>query len=81
MARRWKDLEKIESFLCPVCGAEGEQKASVIAANRKAGKAGPFCGRSCAGKYAAAVRFGRLDELREWAVNIPQEVLDKTTES
>jgi hypothetical protein len=35
-------------FLCPVCGSEAKKEARYVRHNRKQGKAGPFCGRSCA---------------------------------
>lgn len=82
MSRRWKDLPIMETFVCPVCGEEGEKRASIIRANRKAGKAGPFCGKRCAGIYASAVRNNKLDDLRKWAVNVPApDNLDITKET
>jgi hypothetical protein len=38
------------SFTCPRCGQPAEKPARFVRHNRKLGKAGPFCGRSCAGK-------------------------------
>jgi predicted RNA-binding Zn-ribbon protein involved in translation (DUF1610 family) len=42
-------------FSCPQCGNPGIQNARHVRSNRKKGRAGPFCGRSCAGKYKAPV--------------------------
>jgi len=41
------------TFICPECGEEAEKETRYVKHNRKQGKAGPFCGRSCAGKYSA----------------------------
>ena len=41
-----------ETFICMQCGKEGKQKRRDIKHNRKQGKSGPFCGRSCAGRYS-----------------------------
>lgn len=37
-------------FNCPVCGIACKKRANKVRHNRKQGKAGPFCGRSCAAK-------------------------------
>jgi predicted RNA-binding Zn-ribbon protein involved in translation (DUF1610 family) len=37
-------------FVCPACGTTASKLASKIRHNRKQGKAGPFCSRSCAGR-------------------------------
>jgi hypothetical protein len=50
-----------QTFECPWCEKEFElvgKKLSYALSNRKRGKAGPFCGRSCAGKYGASVQNG-----------------------
>lgn len=39
---------KLYSFTCPRCGAPATKLASKVRANRRQGKSGPFCGRSCA---------------------------------
>lgn len=41
------------TFTCPECGEKAKKKTRNVKNNRKQGKAGPFCGRSCAGKYSA----------------------------
>jgi hypothetical protein len=49
------DAEFIE-FTCPECGGPGVQRAGTARWNRKAGKAGPFCSRRCAGRRNAKLR-------------------------
>lgn len=48
-------------FLCPECGIkfyeEGKRLHDIIS-NRRRGKAGPFCSRSCAGIYGKKVQMG-----------------------
>ena len=39
-------------FECPQCGIEATKKARFVRHNHNLGKAGPFCGRRCAGKYS-----------------------------
>lgn len=39
-------------FTCPWCGGIGRQKARDVKRNRNKGCAGPFCSRSCAGKWS-----------------------------
>lgn len=52
------DAQKLiaQIFICAICDKdfllEGARLSDAIQ-NRKQGKAGPFCGRFCAGKYAA----------------------------
>jgi len=38
------------TYTCPCCGKQCTKVLSQINHNRKAGKSGPYCGRSCAGK-------------------------------
>lgn len=49
------------SFICPQCNTtfilEG-RKLNTAIRNRDRGRAGPFCGRSCAGKYGKSVQVG-----------------------
>jgi YHS domain-containing protein len=47
-----KPAEEV-TFTCPVCGTIITKSASKAKHNRKQGKAGPFCSRSCAGKFSA----------------------------
>lgn len=39
------------TFTCPICFNPARRTASRIRHNRKQGKAGPFCGKSCARRY------------------------------
>lgn len=48
--RKGRVLEMI-SFYCLRCGQVCSKPAAKIRANRKQGKLGPFCGRSCAASY------------------------------
>jgi hypothetical protein len=58
---------KSQDFICPICKEkftiEG-RKLSDAHRNRREGKAGPFCGRSCAGKYGAEVQNKRQKKLK-----------------
>jgi hypothetical protein len=40
------------TIICPMCGKEAVLRARFVRHNRKQGKAGPFCGKSCAGKWS-----------------------------
>lgn len=48
-----RPVEYVE-FICPQCGSSAKKEAAKVRHNRKQGKAGPFCSRSCAGKYKPA---------------------------
>lgn len=55
--KRVLDIEKV----CPVCNKTfvlSGEKQNQARQNRLKGKAGPFCGKSCAGKYGASVQNG-----------------------
>jgi len=43
------------SFTCPQCDSVAEKQARFVRHNKRQGKAGPFCSRSCAGKWSAIV--------------------------
>lgn len=45
--------------VCPECGKPFAKKARNVRGNIKKGKAGPFCGKSCAGKYGTDVQYGK----------------------
>ena len=47
------------SLVCVFCGAAFTRSGNQTRNNSKSGKAGPFCSRSCAGKYSASVQYGR----------------------
>lgn len=49
-----------ENFICPVCNTRfilSVKRLFDATQNRKKGKAGPFCGKSCAGKYSTGVQY------------------------
>lgn len=48
--------EEIVSLVCSLCGATFERLARNERHNRKMGKTGPFCGKSCAAKWSIAQR-------------------------
>ena len=43
-------------FICPVCKQPARKLARFVRHNRNLGKAGPFCGRRCAGLAPVAQR-------------------------
>lgn len=43
--------QKMSEHICPECNTLFFKKENIIKHNLKQGKAGPFCSRSCAGKY------------------------------
>lgn len=55
-----------QQFECPICKIKfkliGSQLSDAIS-NRKQGKTGPFCSKSCAGKYGAFIQNGKINEL------------------
>lgn len=53
-ARRVKPLE----LSCIWCGNKTFQRPSDFDGNTKQGRAGPFCGPSCRGKYGKAIQMG-----------------------
>lgn len=51
---------KTMAFICPQCLTNFElvgRKIKDAVNNRTKGKAGPFCGRSCAGKYSTSIQY------------------------
>lgn len=46
---------KIFEFSCPMCGKYSQKPEKDVRRNRKLGKSGPFCGRTCAGKYKKSI--------------------------
>ena len=53
-AKKSARLPELQTYNCVLCGIECTKLASVIRSNRAKGKAGPFCGKSCAGTYSKA---------------------------
>lgn len=57
---------KKENFKCPTCEKTftiGGKRLNDVVQNRKKGKAGPFCGRSCAGKYGKKIELNIIEKL------------------
>lgn len=58
---------KSQKFNCPWCEtsivADGK-KLHDIYHNRLKGKAGPFCSKSCAGKYGKAIQTNKIEKLK-----------------
>lgn len=57
---------KAQKFSCPLCNSKFilvDKKLDYAISNRKRGKVGPFCSKSCAGKYGQSIQMGndRLD--------------------
>ena len=42
---------EVITIICPGCGKSVNKLARIIRGNLKKGRGGPFCGRSCAGRY------------------------------
>lgn len=57
--RKSRGEPEMVTFLCPTCGVEATKLARMVRHNRKLGRAGPFCGKLCAGKYRAPVAQSR----------------------
>lgn len=57
---------------CVWCGSEAYKRPGRLDSNSKLGKAGPFCGRSCAGKYGKSVQMGE-DKLPVQPSGYPRE--------
>lgn len=53
-ARRVKPI----TIVCVWCGKSAEKSGRDLDGNARKGKAGPFCGRSCAGQYGKYVQGG-----------------------
>jgi predicted RNA-binding Zn-ribbon protein involved in translation (DUF1610 family) len=49
-------VAKYVEFKCPMCGEDSRKKESDVRNNRRVGKAGPFCGRRCAGKFSTKIK-------------------------
>lgn len=53
---------KVHEFECPQCEIQfslSGKRLHYAVSNRRQRKAGPFCNRSCAGKYGAGIQQGR----------------------
>jgi hypothetical protein len=49
---------KLVEIVCVLCGAKSMRQPRYVRGNAKKLRAGPFCGKRCAGKYGAAVQNG-----------------------
>ena len=61
--RRLKEQE----FVCPYCKKQFllvSKKLNYAISNRQRGKAGPFCSRSCAGKYGKEIQMGIRNSIK-----------------
>ncbi len=60
-----EDILRVElvEIECPICLRKVNKKAHTLQHNKKLGKAGPFCGKSCAGVYGAYVQNGYMEKL------------------
>lgn len=56
-----KGVEMV-NLRCLLCGSEFNRIARYERSNRKSGKVGPFCGRSCAGKWSTGAMSELVDE-------------------
>ena len=63
---------KEQNFTCPQCNnlfSISGRKLKDAANNRKQGKVGPFCGRSCAGKYGTSIQHHNAEQLNVININ------------
>lgn len=61
-----------QDFTCPNCNSEftlTKRRLKDAVWNRMKGKAGPFCGRSCAGTYSANIGHNKTDKLSVIQIN------------
>lgn len=63
-----QDVKRVkdQKFRCPECGVDfflKGKKLNDAVQNRNKGKAGPFCGRSCAGRYATSLQYKKSKPL------------------
>jgi hypothetical protein len=50
--KHWIGVQrKTYEFICPCCGKTAVKYLNEVASNRKKGKKGPYCSRTCAGKH------------------------------
>lgn len=69
-----------ENFICPYCGTFfqlRDKKLADATQNRKRGKAGPFCNRSCSGLYGTDVQNKRCNTLEVVAVTVRHTKITK----
>lgn len=62
--KRDRKPAKTIDFICPMCNKIATTTYRTYKANQlKQGKLGPFCSRSCAGKYGTMIQNGRVLQL------------------
>lgn len=63
---------------CVLCGRKALKSRRHIRHNAKQGKAGPFCGKSCAGKYSQGLQVGKNIKLPiQKSVDLKHKYIDK----
>ena len=71
-AKAWlrEDRQRQQYFkgICSECNSEFEKPLNHVKHNKKQSKAGPFCSRSCAGKYNARNQYAGVSQLAEEVV-------------
>ena len=61
-----------QDFTCIMCGKDftsSGKRLRKLSSNLYRGQAGPFCSRSCVGKYGALVQQGKMDKLPDFEFN------------
>lgn len=53
---------KLIKYKCLMCEKEFERSPRLVRDKAKKGKAGPYCSKSCAGKYARLLQLARIDK-------------------
>lgn len=46
--------------ICPMCNNSFVKELRRVIDNKKQGKAGPFCSKSCAGKYSTNIQYNKI---------------------
>lgn len=63
-----RDLKKTITINCPLCGNSAKVNRIKAKSNRRIGKAGPFCSRSCAGRYGAGIQHGHFEKFESTTI-------------
>lgn len=68
---------KVE-IICVLCGKKAMKDRRYIRHNAKLGKAGPFCSKSCSGKYGQMLQAGKLERFPvQSSVELKHEYIEK----
>jgi hypothetical protein len=71
-----------ESFTCPVCGVtftfSGKQVQELASRRRQGYTTGPFCSRTCTGKYGANIKKGPFIKETFYSAYLPSKRKEKT---